>query len=96
MNASKATQTIGELIEKDCVIEQNKEYSKKIHDLRKANMDLRHQQSKLQSKVKSLEEENRDLKNKVQLLDKKIEADCRTILDQLKTLSGVEQAFKHV
>ena len=65
MHASKFVQTIGELIEKDQVIQQNSDFSKKIHDLRKANMDLRHQQSKLQSKVKSLEEENRDLKCKV-------------------------------
>lgn len=59
-------------------------------------MDLRHQQSKLQSKVKSLEDQNRDLKSNVKLLEKKNEVDCKTILDQLKTLSGVEQAYKHV
>ena len=59
-------------------------------------MDLRHQQSKLQSKVKSLEDQNRDLKSKIKLLEKKNEMDCKTILDQLKTLSGVEQAYKHV
>ena len=80
--------------ENDKTTEQKKQFEKKIHELRLANMDLRHEQAKLRTKVNRLEEENRDLKGKAQLSDKKSEADCKMIIDQLKTISGLEQGLK--